>query len=149
MRAVVQRCLGARILVEGQERASIGPGLVVFLGIGRGDTSETGRSMAERIFRLRAFEDGEGRMNLALSESGGAVLLVPQFTVMGDLRRGHRPSFHEAAEPQTAEGLWRFVGESLARMGVPVAYGVFGARMEVQVRNDGPVTLLLSSDRAF
>lgn len=149
MRAVVQRCVEAAVRVDGVERARIGRGFVAFLGVGRTDDEAIARTMAERIVRLRAFEDARGRMNLALTEVGGALLLVPQFTVVGDLRRGHRPSFHEAALPETAERLWRFVGDMIGARGAPVALGVFGAHMEVSVRNDGPAALLLDSAKVF
>lgn len=143
MRAVVQRVSWARVRVEGETVGEIGAGLLVLVGAAAGDTSVDSEALAEKLAGLRIFPDDEGRMNRSVVESGGAVLVVSQFTLLGDLRRGRRPSFTEAAPPAEAEPLVDLVTEGLRRAGVPCAAGRFRAHMEVELLNDGPVTLVL------
>lgn len=149
MRAVVQRVKEAWVRVGGEEVSRIGPGLLVLLGVGRSDGPEDVAYMARKISEARIFEDPDGRMNLSVKEVGGEVLLVSQFTLFGDMRKGRRPSFTEAAEPERAKGLYEEVASALRAEGLRVQMGVFGARMEVGLVNDGPVTLLLDSTKAF
>ena len=140
MRALVQRVSEASVTVDGREVARIGPGLLVLLGVRRGDTADQADRIARKLLALRIFEDGDGRMNLAVGESGGEILCVSQFTLYGDARKGNRPSFVEAAPPEDAEPLYERVREALDAQG-----GVFGARMAVALVNDGPVTLLVEA----
>jgi D-tyrosyl-tRNA(Tyr) deacylase len=145
MRAVIQRVREASVRVDGQEVAAIGPGLLILLGAGRADTMEAARWLAGKVAELRIFEDAQGKMNRSLHEVGGAALVVSQFTLYGDARKGRRPSFTGAAPPEAAVPLLRvFVGE-LRERGLPVQEGVFGAKMLVHLVNDGPVTLLLDT----
>lgn len=147
MRTVVQRALRAGVLLkEKNERREIGPGLLVLLGIGHGDTPGDADYLAEKLVGMRVFEDEDGRMNRALIDiPGGAMLIVSQFTLYGDARKGRRPSFTDAAPPATAIPLYeRFISAVRAR-GVPVQTGEFGAEMLVEVANDGPVTLIVES----
>jgi D-tyrosyl-tRNA(Tyr) deacylase len=149
MRAVVQRVSEAAVRVDGSVVGSIGPGLLVLLGVGRGDAGTDADELAEKIVHLRVFPDEEGRMNRSVGEAGGAVLVVPQFTLYGDCRKGRRPSYVEAAPPEEADPLFgRFV-EAVRRSGLTVAQGVFRAAMDVSLVNRGPVTLLLDSRRSF
>jgi D-tyrosyl-tRNA(Tyr) deacylase len=138
MRAVVQRVAAAAVEVEGEQVASIGPGLLVLLGVGHDDDDASAERMARKLLALRVFEDAEGRMNLALEDAGGEVLCVSNFTVYGDVRRGNRPSFTEAAPPERAEALYERVRALVRAQG-----GTFGARMRVSLLNDGPVTLVV------
>jgi D-tyrosyl-tRNA(Tyr) deacylase len=147
MRAVLQRVTSARVTVEGREVGAIGHGMLAFLGVERGDGGADVAYIARKIRELRIFEDAEGRMNLSLADAGGAVLLVSQFTLLADCRRGRRPSFDPAAAPSDAATLYAGVVEQLRRDGVPVATGEFQAMMQVALVNDGPVTLLLDSRR--
>lgn len=143
MRAVVQRVSAARVAVGGTAVAEIGPGLLVLLGVGHEDSEETCRQLAARIARLRIFDDSAGRMNLSLLDTRGTALVVSQFTLYADTSRGLRPSFTDACPPDRARELCdRFVSE-LGYLGVPVKAGRFGARMTVQLVNEGPVTILL------
>jgi D-tyrosyl-tRNA(Tyr) deacylase len=135
--------------VDGRCVAEIGKGLAVLLGVGAGDAESDARYIAEKIVNLRVFDDGMGKMNLALRDVGGEVLLVSQFTLYGDCRKGRRPSYSSAAPPGEAERLYEFVAASISEFGVPVRTGVFQAMMTVEIVNDGPVTLLLDSARAF
>jgi D-tyrosyl-tRNA(Tyr) deacylase len=145
VRAVIQRVLGASVSVEGRDVAAIGPGLLILVGVGRGDTEEAARWLAGKVAEVRIFEDAEGKMNRSVREMGGAALVVSQFTLYGDARKGRRPSFSEAASPAAAVPLLqRFVGD-LRERGLPVQEGVFGATMQVRLVNDGPVTILLDS----
>jgi D-aminoacyl-tRNA deacylase len=139
MRALVQRVTRASVRVDGSERAAIGPGLLVLLGVADDDTAEIADRLADKIRGLRVFADAEGRMNEALGDRG--VLVVSQFTLYGDARRGNRPSYVAAARPEAAEPLYERFRERLGAQG-----GVFGAHMEVELVNDGPVTLLLQTD---
>jgi len=149
VRAVVQRTGRARVSVGGRTVGAIDRGFLVFVGVSKDDTEEDGRYLAEKISGLRVFEDEAGKMNLSLSDVGGEVLVVSQFTLFGDCRKGRRPSFVESAPPEPAEKLYRFVCDELVRLGHPVATGQFRAEMAVELVNEGPVTLLLDSKRGF
>ncbi len=149
MRAVVQRVRRAEVRVKDRVIGQTGPGLLVLVGIAKGDTPETGRELAQKIVRLRIFNDQQGRMNLDVREAGGAVLAVSEFTLYGDCRKGRRPSYARAASPDDARPLYLAFVESLKALGVKVETGEFRAMMEVELVNDGPVTLLLDSDRTF
>ncbi|HEV3378508.1 MAG TPA: D-aminoacyl-tRNA deacylase [Thermoleophilaceae bacterium] len=140
MRALVQRVSEASVTVEGEEIARIGRGLLVLLGVRDGDRAEQADRIAGKLERLRVFEDDDGRMNLSVRDVDGEVLVVSQFTLYGDARKGNRPSFVEAAAPELAERLYERVRETLGAKG-----GRFGARMQVALVNDGPVTLLLET----
>ena len=149
MRAVLQRVTRACVRVSGETVGEIGPGLVVLLGVARDDTEADALYLCEKILNLRVFEDAEGRMNLSLAESGGALLAVSQFTLYGDARKGRRPSWFDAAPPELARPLYElFVAETRAR-GARVETGSFQAMMEVELVNDGPVTILLDSRKLF
>ncbi len=143
MKAVIQRVSRASVEVEGRRVASIRAGLLVLLGVERGDGEEQAAYLAEKIPRLRVFDDGEGRMNRSLEEVGGEVLLVSQFTLAGRLEKGRRPSFTDAAPPDEARRLYEDLGERLRRDGVRISLGRFQERMQVELVNDGPVTFLL------
>ena len=149
MRAVVQRVSRARVTVEGRVTGEIGPGLMILLGIGRNDASAVAVSMAEKIAHLRIFEDNEGKMNRSLLDVKGSALVVSQFTLYGDARSQRRPSFIAAAPPEQAKKLYEEFSEALRRLGVSVATGVFQAMMSVESVNEGPVTILLDSEKAF
>ncbi len=149
MRAVLQRVTRASVTVEGGVVGSIGRGWLVLLGVARGDTDDDADRLVEKVANLRAFEDDQGKMNRSVAEAGGSVLIVSQFTLLGDCRTGRRPSFTEAAEPGEAERLYRRFADRLATTGLEVATGVFRAMMKVELVNDGPVTFLLDSRRAF
>jgi D-tyrosyl-tRNA(Tyr) deacylase len=144
MRAVVQRVRRAEVRVEGAVAGAIGPGLAILLGVGRGDGEAEADRLAARLARLRVFPDAEGRFDASLLDTGGAALVVSQFTLYGDTSRGNRPSFSDAAAPELAEPLYERVCERLAAEGVcSVERGRFGARMELELINDGPVTIIL------
>ena len=146
MLAVVQRVSRAAVRVaEESYEASIGPGLLILLGVAQGDTQEDARWMAEKCSTLRLFNDGDGKMNLALDAVGGSVLVISQFTLLGDCEKGRRPSFTRAADPKEADRLYEHFASLLASLGVPVKKGIFGAMMEVSLINEGPVTLILDS----
>ena len=149
MRAVVQRVESASVAAGGQELSAIGRGLLVYLGVGDDDESADAAWMTDKVAHLRIFEDEKGAMNRSLLETKGEVLVVSQFTLHGDCRRGRRPSFGRAMEPGRAEALYEKVVEELARLGVPPRKGRFGALMKVRSVNDGPVTLLLDSKKGF
>ena len=149
MRAVVQRVSEARVLVDGEVTGSIGPGLVVLLAVGEDDDAEHARYLAEKIAYLRIFQDDSGKMNRSVLESGGEVLVVSQFTLYGDCRKGRRPSFARAAGPEKGYLLYELVIEYLRGYGLNVATGRFGADMLVEINNDGPVTLIIDSGKAF
>ena len=140
MRALVQRVSEASVTVGGEEVARIGPGLLVLLGVRRGDDAATADRIASKLLALRVFEDAEGKMNLSVRDAGGELLVVSQFTLYGDARKGNRPSFVEAAPPEEAEPLYERVRAATGAEG-----GVFGARMAVALVNDGPVTVLLEA----
>jgi D-tyrosyl-tRNA(Tyr) deacylase len=149
MRAIVQRVSRARVTVEGRVAGEIGAGLMILLGIGRDDTSAVAVSMAEKIAHLRIFGDDEGKMNRSLLDVKGSALVVSQFTLYGDARGQRRPSFIAAAPPDQAKKLYEEFSEALRRLGVSVATGVFQAMMSVESVNEGPVTILLDSDKTF
>ncbi len=149
MRAVVQRVSQAAVVVEGQQVASIGTGLLALVGFAPDDTDADLDYMASKIVELRIFEDPDGKMNLSVRDVGGAVLLVPNFTLHADCRRGRRPSFSAAAPPDLASRLFDKFLQAVASRGVPVQSGIFGAHMHVSLTNDGPVTLLLDSKKLF
>jgi D-tyrosyl-tRNA(Tyr) deacylase len=149
MRAVLQRVTRASVRVEGRTVGEIGAGLVVLLGVARDDAEADALYLVEKVLNLRVFEDAEGRMNLSLAETGGALLVVSQFTLYGDVRKGRRPSWFDAAPPELARTLYEFfVAEARAR-GARVETGSFQAMMEVELVNDGPVTILLDSRKLF
>jgi len=142
MRAVCQRVSEARVRVDGAVVGQIGPGLCVLLGVARGDSAEAAAALAGKIARLRVFPDAAGRFDRALADVGGGALVVSQFTLLADTAKGNRPSFTGAAPPEEAEPLFdRFCAE-LRALGVPVEQGVFGAKMAVELVNDGPVTIV-------
>jgi len=143
MRAVVQRVSQASVAVEGQAVGAIGRGVVVLVGITHGDTPEQAEWLAHKVAGLRIFEDRAGKMNASLVDVGGAALVVSQFTLYADARKGRRPDFTAAAPPQLAEPVVAHFAQALRDCGVPVATGVFGATMQVEIHNDGPVTILL------
>jgi D-tyrosyl-tRNA(Tyr) deacylase len=140
---VVQRVRRAKVEVEGEAPRSIGPGIVLLVGVRDGDGEAEARWMAEKCAHLRIFPDGDGKMNRSLLEAKGEALVVSQFTLWGDARKGRRPSFVRAAPPETADPLYRLVAETLAGLGVQVQTGTFQAHMTVSLENDGPVTLIL------
>jgi len=149
MRAVVQRVTRARVTVEGETVGEIGAGLVVLLGVARDDTGRDADYLLEKISTLRVLDDAEGRMNLSVEDAGGALLVVSQFTLYGDARRGRRPSWSDAAPPDVAERFYElFIAEARGR-GLRVASGSFRRMMEVELVNDGPVTILLDSRKQF
>ena len=149
MRAVVQRVSRAKVTVEQVITGEISRGFLVLLGVADGDTAADAVMLADKLVGLRVFEDGDGKMNLALADVGGAMLVVSQFTLLGDCRKGRRPSFIAAARPEVAEALYRtFVAEVQGR-GINVATGRFQTHMDVELVNDGPVTLLVDSRKEF
>ncbi len=149
MRIVVQRVLKAAVDVAGQCVGEIDEGLLVYLGVGKGDSMEDAQFIAEKLVNLRIFGDEQGKMNKSVQDVGGDILLVSNFTLHGDCRKGRRPGFDAAAEPGTAEELYEAVADLIARQGVPVEKGVFGEHMHVTSVNDGPVTFILDSCRLF
>jgi len=146
---VVQRVARARVTVEGEEVGSIGPGLAVLIGVARGDVEPDARRLAEKVVHLRVFPDEAGQMNRSCLDVGGQLLVVSQFTLLGDCRRGRRPGFSEAAPPEQAERLYELFAAAAQQAGVEVARGRFRADMDVELVNRGPVTLLLDSGGAF
>ncbi|MGH2995591.1 MAG: D-aminoacyl-tRNA deacylase [Gaiellaceae bacterium] len=145
MKAVVQRVAAARVLVDGQVVGEIGAGLCVLLGVADDDTQDEAGRLAGRVARLRIFENKEGKFDRSVLETGGAVLVVSQFTLIADTSKGNRPSFSHAARPETAEPLYEAFCGALEDENVPVARGAFGARMQVEIVNDGPVTIILDA----
>jgi len=145
MKAVLQRVTRASVSVAGEVVGSIERGLLVLLGVEQGDTEVDARALAEKCVVLRIFDDADGKMNLSLADVRGAMLVVSQFTLLGDCRKGRRPSFLQAAPPELAEQLYKGFAETVAVQGVPVSLGRFRANMQVELINDGPVTLLLDS----
>ena len=143
MRAVVQRAANASVAVDGEVVAAIGPGLVVLLGVATGDSHAAAQRLAGKVARLRIFEDAQGRFDRSLLDVGGEALVVSQFTLIADTRKGNRPSFTAAAPPEQAEPLYAQFCDALAAYDVPVKRGTFGARMLVSLANDGPVTIVL------
>jgi D-tyrosyl-tRNA(Tyr) deacylase len=149
MRAVVQRVSSASVAVSGETVSSIGTGLLVLLGVGKGDGEADVDFLADKVVNLRVFEDEAGKMNRSVLDAGGELLVVSQFTLLGDVRKGRRPSFTDAMEPVRANELYKSFCEACRRLGVKVGEGVFRAEMKVALVNDGPVTLLLDSKRLF
>jgi D-tyrosyl-tRNA(Tyr) deacylase len=143
LRVIVQRVESGRVSTGGEVAAEIGPGVVVLVGVGPQDGEEQLRYLAEKIAHLRIFEDAEGKTNLSLLDVGGEALVVSQFTLYADTRKGRRPSFTAAAPPEIASPLIERFAERLAGLGVPTRQGVFGARMLVEIANDGPMTIIL------
>lgn len=149
MRAVIQRVRNARVLIEGKEHSRIGEGLLVLLGVEQGDTDDDARALAKRVVELRIFEDEDGKMNRSLVDARGELLAVSQFTLLGDCRKGRRPSFIQAARPEQANPLYEQFVRAVGDHGVKVSTGVFQALMDVELTNNGPVTLLLDSRKRF
>jgi D-aminoacyl-tRNA deacylase len=145
MRALVQRVTEARVRVDGEVIGEIANGLCVLVGVTHDDTEVSARKLAEKVWHLRVFDDADGVMNVPLSATGGGALVVSQFTLYGDTRRGRRPSWAAAAPPEQAEGVVEAFAHALRDLGAPVATGQFAARMQVELVNDGPVTLLIET----
>ena len=148
MKAVIQRVTRASVEVDGRVVGRIAAGLLVLLGVAKGDGETDGRYLVEKIRTLRIFADAQGKMNRSLTDIGGSVLLVSQFTLLGRTTAGRRPSFDEAAPPDEAKGLYQAVADELTAQGIPVETGVFAAHMQVELLNDGPVTFALDSRNA-
>ncbi len=149
MRAVVQRVAEADVTVENKITGSIGKGFVVLLGVEDGDTYKDADYMVDKITGLRVFEDSQGKMNLSIIDIGGELLSVSQFTLLGDARKGKRPSFIKAARPEEAKKLYDYFTEKVRERGIKVGEGIFQAEMLVRINNDGPVTILLDSKKLF
>jgi D-aminoacyl-tRNA deacylase len=149
MRSVVQRVKRASVTVNDRIVGQIEAGLLVLLGVSRSDNPSTADYIVEKLLGLRIFEDTDGKMNLSLRETGGAVLLVSQFTLYGDVRRGKRPSFDEAARPEQAKSLYEYLVTKIREQGIECATGEFQAMMQVSLVNDGPVTILIDSEKIF
>ena len=149
MRAVIQRVTSARVIIDGQEYSRIDIGLLVLIGVEKEDTIEDGEMLARRIVELRIFEDDAGKMNRSIAEAGGQILAVSQFTLLGDCRRGRRPSFDPAAPPDMARELYQRFVEQISALGIPVKTGVFQAMMDIELTNQGPVTFILDSRKRF
>jgi len=149
MRAVLQRVSRARVVIDDKEHSRIGAGVLVLLGVEKEDTPEDAQMLARRIVELRIFEDDAGKMNRSIQETGGQVLAVSQFTLLGDCRRGRRPSFDPAAPPDVARTLYELFVNEVRALGVGVETGVFQAMMDVELTNQGPVTFILDSRKRF
>jgi D-aminoacyl-tRNA deacylase len=149
MRAVVQRVSRAKVTVEGSVTGEIASGLMILLGVGKEDTSAVASSMAEKVANLRIFEDDQAKMNRSLLDVKGSALVVSQFTLYGDARGQRRPSFIAAGPPDKAKALYEEFSQALSKLGVTVANGIFQAMMSVELVNEGPVTILLDSDKTF
>ena len=149
MRAVVQRVKSASVTVDGELVSEIGAGVLIFLGVARDDTATELEYIANKVANLRIFEDEDGKMNRSLLETGGAALVVSQFTLYGDCRKGRRPSFINAARPEVANALYEQFISALEQQNIPTQGGAFQAMMDVRLINDGPVTILLDSDKQF
>lgn len=143
MRAVLQRVRRGKVSVEGRTVAETGPGLVILLGVGHTDGEDVARALAEKIANLRIFEDSQGKMNLSIRDTGGSAIVVSQFTLYADTRKGRRPSFVDAALPDLARPLVDRFALLLSELGIPTQTGEFGAHMLVEIENDGPVTIVL------
>ncbi len=148
MLAVLQRVSRAKVTVSGEVVGEIQRGLLVLLGVEQGDTQADAQQLADKTVQLRIFDDADGKMNLALADVGGSVLVVSQFTLLGDCRKGRRPSFIQAAPPEIAERLYETFVAAIGVQGIPVATGRFRAMMEVELVNDGPVTLIIESKKS-
>ena len=149
MRAVVQRVSAASVTVDGEVISSIGPGLLVLIAVGKGDNQRHADYLANKLCELRIFEDPSGNMNLNVRQVEGAILLVSQFTLFGDARKGNRPSFENAELPEAARLLFNSLAASIHKLGVPVSTGKFRAHMKIQLINDGPITILVDSAKLF
>jgi len=149
MRAVVQRIKSATVRVEGEVVSDVGRGLLVFLGVGKGDTEDDAEYLVKKVAGLRIFEDEAEKFNLCLTDVGGELMVVSQFTLYGDARKGKRPSFTDAAQGDNARDLYEYFVFKAKDMGLKVGEGRFGAKMDVELINDGPVTMLLDSGRLF
>lgn len=149
MRGVLQRVKSASVTIDGNKVSQIEQGILILIGVTDTDTEADADYIAEKTVNARIFEDSEGKMNLSLTDVGGSVLAVSQFTLYGDARKGRRPSFIRAAKGEISEPLYELVCKKISDMGVNVQKGVFGADMKVELINDGPVTILLESDRSF
>ena len=149
MRAVVQRVSRASVSVDGRVTGKIEAGFLILLAVGRNDESAAAAAFAEKIANLRIFEDADGKMNRSLLETGGAALAVSQFTLYGDVRRGRRPGFDQAAPPEIANSIYEEFVRAFRALGVQVETGIFQAHMAVELVNDGPVTILVDSDKLF
>ena len=149
MRAVVQRVSRAAVTVEGESTGTVQTGLLVLLGVGREDGEADAKYLADKVAGLRIFEDDDGKMSRSVVDIGGGALVVSQFTLFGDVRRGRRPSFDQAAPPEEADRLYQVFCDLLRENGVPVETGVFQAMMQVELVNEGPVTILLDSKKTF
>jgi D-tyrosyl-tRNA(Tyr) deacylase len=149
MRAVVQRVKDASVVVEWRTSGSVARGLLVYLGVAQGDSTADAVYLADKIANLRIFEDADNKMNLSVKDTGGAVLVVSQFTLLADARKGRRPSYSDAAEPALARVLYEYFMNEVRKQGLHCESGVFQARMEVRYVNDGPVTILLDSRKVF
>ena len=149
MRAVIQRVSEACVTVSGRKTGAIGKGLLVLLGVKTGDTEKDAAYLAEKTVHLRVFEDEKGVMNLSAKDTGLEILVVSQFTLFGDCRKGRRPSYAKAAPPEEANTLYLVYTKALQKLGLPVATGEFQAMMQVSLVNDGPVTILLDSEKCF
>jgi len=149
MRAVLQRVSSARVLVDDVTIGEIGKGILVLLGVSREDSEKEAVYILEKTLNLRIFEDEEGKMNLSLLDAGGGLLVVSQFTLYGDARKGRRPSFVEAAQPEKANRIYEFFVEQARKQNIKVETGRFQAMMNVELVNEGPVTILLDTDKKF
>jgi len=149
MRVVAQRVSRAKVTVENQVTGEIGAGLLILLGVGKEDTSQVAAAMAEKVANLRIFEDEQGKMNKSLLDVKGSALVVSQFTLYGDARGQRRPSYLGAAAPELAKKLYAEFSEALRRLNIPVGNGIFQAMMSVELVNEGPVTILLDSEKTF
>ena len=145
MRAVVQRVTRARVVIDGETVGEVGRGLLVLLGVTHDDTAEAAAWLADKVVGLRIFNDADGKMNQGVADVGGGVLVVSQFTLYGDCQKGRRPSFIDAARPEVAVPLYEAFVNAVKALGVPAATGRFGAMMQVELVNDGPVTLIVDS----
>lgn len=149
MRAVVQKCLRSSVVVDGVETSAIGPGLMVLLAVKKGDDLKAAEYIMDKIINLRIFEDKQGKMNLSLLDTAGELMLVSQFTLCGDARKGRRPSFTDAEDPEVARKLLAYCVEWGRARNIRVETGVFAAHMQVNLCNDGPCTILLDSEKTF
>ena len=149
MRAVVQRVTHCEVTVDGETTGRIGPGLAVFLGVSNSDTEKEANYLTDKVANLRIFADDNDKMNLSVKDIGGEILVVSQFTLYGDCRKGRRPSYNDAAPPALAERLYKYFVDNLKDKGLPIATGRFQVMMDVNLVNDGPVTILLDSEKDF
>lgn len=149
MRLVVQRVISGAVSAPGEKRQEIGPGLVLLLGVGQNDSLADVEYLVDKVVHLRIFEDEQGKMNLSLLDTGGEMLVISQFTLYGDCRKGRRPGFSDAARPDTALGLYEAFVQEVKTKGIRVVTGYFQAHMLVEIMNDGPVTVLLDSKKQF